>query len=97
MLTLPLRSLLMPTPYTKGSRPDPPAISKTVALMNFKSCRVIATSLNVLEMLSCLHSIYLVTISTPQRTFVLSESAKFQQKNTNVQFDTKFKIFKITL
>ena len=54
-LTLPVPSLLVriPTPYTKkgvGSG-GPPAISKTVALMNLKLCRVLETSFNVLEML----------------------------------------------
>ena len=54
-LTLPLPSLLVPTPYTKaggeGGRPDPPAISKTVGPMSVKFCRVSETSLNILEML----------------------------------------------
>ena len=52
-LTLPLPSLLVPTPFTKGGggRADPPAISKTVAPMNLKFCRVLETPLKVLEML----------------------------------------------
>ena len=51
-LTLPLPSLLVPPPYTKRGRPEsPPAISKTVAPMNVKFCRVLEKSLNVLEML----------------------------------------------
>ena len=41
-LTLPLPSPLVPTPFTKGEdRPDPHAISKTIAPMNFKFCRVL--------------------------------------------------------
>ena len=53
-LTFPLPSFLVPTPYTKGrggDLPDPTAISKTIASMNLKFCRVLATSFNVLVML----------------------------------------------
>ena len=50
-LTLPFPSLLVPTPFTKGVEPTPPAISKTVAPMNVKFCRVLETLLKVLEML----------------------------------------------
>ena len=83
---IPLPSFLVPAPYTKGGRPDPPAISKTVAFMNMKFCRVLETSLNVLEMLSCLHSVYLVIIVAPQRRCVLTEksldfSRKYQYLN----------------
>ena len=46
-----LLSLLAPTPFVRG-RPDPTAISKTVVLVNLKFCRVLETSLNVLEMLT---------------------------------------------
>ena len=47
---------------------------------------------------SCLHSLYLVTIVTPQRRCVLSgQSLVFSQKNTNIQIATKFTILKITL
>ena len=50
-LTLPFPSLLVPTPFTKGRADLPPAISKTVAPMNVKFCRVLETPLKVLEML----------------------------------------------
>ena len=50
-LTLPVPSLLVPTPYTKGGSSRPPAISNTVAPMNLKFCRVLETPLKVLEML----------------------------------------------
>ena len=49
-LTLPVPSLLVPTPDTGGSE-GPPAISKTLAPMNLKLCRVLETSFNVLKML----------------------------------------------
>ena len=49
-LTLPLPSFLVPTPFTKGGRPDPSDISNTIFPMNLKFCRVLETSLNVLEM-----------------------------------------------
>ena len=55
LLTLPFPSLLVPTyPHLLqggGGRADPPAISKTVAPMNVKFCRVLETPLKVLEML----------------------------------------------
>ena len=35
-----------------GDRPDPSAISKTVAPMNMEFCRVLETSLNILEILT---------------------------------------------
>ena len=54
-----------PTLYQGGGVAGPPAISNTVAPMNLKFCRVLETSFNVLE--SCLHSVYLVAIVTPQR------------------------------
>ena len=53
-MTLPLPKLLVPTPYTKGGGlglAGPPAVSKTFAPMYVKFCRVLETSLNVLEML----------------------------------------------
>ena len=37
--------------WYQGGRPDPPAISKTLAPMNLKFCRVLETSFNILEML----------------------------------------------
>ena len=48
-LTLPVPSLLVPTPDTRGVGRSPPAISKTLGPMNLKFCRVSETSLNVLE------------------------------------------------
>ena len=51
LLTLPLPSLLVPTPFTKGVEPTPQAISKTVAPMNVQFCKVLETPLKVLEML----------------------------------------------
>ena len=51
-LTLPFPSLLVPTPFTKGGRAEPPStISKTVTPMNLKFCRILETPLKVLEML----------------------------------------------
>ena len=54
-LTLPLPSLLVPTPFTNwgggGGRAESPAISKTVAPMNVNFCMVLETPLKVLEML----------------------------------------------
>ena len=53
-LSLPLQSLLVPTPFTKGgggSRADPSAISKTFAPMNVKFCRELDTPSKVFEML----------------------------------------------
>ena len=38
-------------PLNQGGSPGPPAISKTVAPMNLKFCRVLETSFDVLEML----------------------------------------------
>ena len=49
-LTLPLPSLLLPTPFTKGGGRGR-AISKIVAPMNMKFCRVLETPLKVSEML----------------------------------------------
>ena len=51
-LTLPLASLLVPTPFTGGGgggSAGPPTISKTVAPMNLKFCGVL--EINVSEML----------------------------------------------
>ena len=45
-----LPRLLVPTPFTKGGRPDPSAISKTIVPINVKFFRILDTSLNVLEM-----------------------------------------------
>ena len=52
-LTLPVPSLLVPTPYTKGGggSAGPPAIPKTLASMNLKFYRILDTSFDVLEML----------------------------------------------
>ena len=51
-LTLRFPSLLVPTPFTKGgSSLPPPTISKTIAPMNLKFCRVLETPFKVLEML----------------------------------------------
>ena len=63
-LSLPLPSLLLSTPFTRGGgTAGHPAISKTVALMKVKFCRVLETSLNVLEILKLfIHTDYLVTI-----------------------------------
>ena len=58
LLTLPVPSLLVPTPDTRGGggRPDPP-LSQTVAAMNMKFCMILETSQNILEILqSVLHS-----------------------------------------
>ena len=52
VLTLPVPSLLVPKPDTKGGwggSAGPPAILKTVALMNMKFHMVLETSLNILE------------------------------------------------
>ena len=75
-LTLPLPNFWYPHPLPGGGgggrRADPsPAISETVAPMNMKFCRVLETPLKVLE---TLHSVYLVTIATPQRRDVLGEN-----------------------
>ena len=53
LLTFPLPSLLVPTPFTQGGgfRADPPAISETVVPMNVKFCGILETPLKVLEML----------------------------------------------
>ena len=54
-LSLPLQSLLVPTPFTKGGGGGEsgrlPAISKTFAPMNVKFCRVLETPSKVFEML----------------------------------------------
>ena len=51
-LTLLVPSLLVPIPYTKGGgAARSPAISKTLAPMNLKFCRVLETSFKILEML----------------------------------------------
>ena len=54
VLTLPIPSLLVHTPDTKGGGggeglTDAPAISKILGLMNLKFCRVLETFLNVSE------------------------------------------------
>ena len=54
ILTLPLTSLLFPTPFTKGGGGGgarTPAISKTVAPTNVKFSRVLETPLKVLKLL----------------------------------------------
>ena len=52
MFTLPLPSLLVCTPFTKGGGvAGPPDISKTVAPINLKFCTVLETSLNFLQIL----------------------------------------------
>ena len=75
-----------------------PAISKTVAPTNFKFCRVLETSFNVLEMLK-LFTYFLLgyhTNSSKEKCFI-GKIARFQPKNTNIQIATKFTILKITL
>ena len=55
-LTLPVPSLLVPTPDTKGGgggSTGPPAISETLGPMNLKFCRILKTSLDVLRRISC--------------------------------------------
>ena len=50
ILTLPIPSLLVPTPDTNGGGGGgPPAISETLGPMNLKFCRALKTSLNVSE------------------------------------------------
>ena len=63
--------LPLPTLYTNGGgvQSNPPAISKTVVPMNVKFCRVLQTSLNVLEVLNLFTYCLLVT---PQRRCVSS-------------------------
>ena len=52
MLTLPLPSLLVPTPFTKGrGSAGPPCYLKTCCPISVKFCRVLETPLKVLEML----------------------------------------------
>ena len=46
-LTLPFLSRLVPTPFTKEGLARFPAISKTIAPMNLKFCRILETSLIV--------------------------------------------------
>ena len=52
-LTLPVPSLLIHKPDTKGGggRPDPLLSQKTLGPVNLKFCRVLETSPNVLEIL----------------------------------------------
>ena len=100
-LTLPLPSLLVPTPYTKGGggggRPDSSAISKAVTPMNVKFCRELETSLNVLKMLKlftqcllCYHS------NSLKGMYFVRKIARFQTKIPIIQIATKFTILKIT-
>ena len=97
-LTLPFPSLLVPTPFTKGggggsSRPPPPAISKTVAPMNMKFCRVLETPLKVLEMFK----LFLGYHSNPSKERCFGEIiARFQPKIPIIKIATKLTIFKIT-
>ena len=66
--------------FTKGgcSLPNPPAISETVAPMNLKFCRVLETSLNVLEMLK-LFLLGYHSNSSKERCF-MGKIARFQPK-----------------
>ena len=65
----------------------PPLYLKNHCPIRVKFCGVLETSLNVLEMLSCLHSVYLVTMATPQRRGVLS--------GKSVDFSRKYQCFKL--
>ena len=91
MLTLPVPSLLAPTPYTKGEgggSAGPPAISKTVAPINLKFCRVLEPSFNVLELLK----LFTHSNSSKERCFIGKTA-----ENTNIQIAAKFTILMITL
>ena len=46
---------------------------------------------------SCLHSVYLVTIATPQRRGVMGEIARFKPRIPIIHIATKLTIFKMTL
>ena len=78
--------------------PKPPAISKTVAPMNVKFCRILETPLKVLEMLKLftqsLHGYH--SNSSKERCFG-GKVARFQPKILIIQIATKFTIFKIIL
>ena len=99
MLTLPLPSLLVPTPYTNGGGlAGPPIILKTFAPMNVKFCRVLETHFNVLGMLKLFSYCLLVyhSNSSKEMNFV-GKIARFQPKIPIIHFATKFTILKITL
>ena len=72
-------------------------MSKTVAPMNVKFCRVLETPLNVLIMLKLFTWFYLVTIATPQKRGVWGKITRFQPKIPIIQIATNFTILKITL
>ena len=59
ILTLPLPSPLVPIPFTKEVGWTP-AISKTIAPVKEKFCRVLETPLNVVEMFKNLQVVYIV-------------------------------------
>ena len=84
ILTLPLLSLLAPTPIPGGvgGWPDPsPAISKTVVPMNLKFCGILETSINVLEMLKLFTWCLLVYGSNSSKQRCLSgKSVDFSRK-----------------
>ena len=79
LLILPLPSLLVPTPYTRGE--GPAAISKTVAPMNLKFCRVLETSFNVFRNGKVLYIVFtwLHCNSSKERQFI-GKIARFQPK-----------------
>ena len=69
-----------------GGSTGPPAISKTLGPMNLKFFKISETFLNVSEYKSCLLSVYLVTIATPQR--IGASSGK------SLDFSRKYQLFK---
>ena len=98
-LTLPVPNLLVPTPDTKGAggRPDLLGISKTVAPMNLKFCRVSETSFNILEMLTLFTKCLLGYHSNSSKERLYQENRQISAENTNIQIASKLTILKITL
>ena len=102
-LTLPVPSLLVPTPYNKGEEgggaAGPPVISTTVAPMNLKFCRALETCFNVLKMFK-LFTKYLLgyhSSSSKERCFI-GKIARFQPKIPIFNHTaTKFTVLKIIL
>ena len=75
-LTLPLPSLLVPTPSTKGGvgRADSPSYLKNRCPHERELLHGIRDVFESLRNIKVLHSVYLVTIATPQRRGVLEEN-----------------------
>ena len=91
---IPLPSLLVPAPFTKGgcqADPPPPSYLKNRCPHEREMLQ------GIRDTFESLRNVDVVTIATPQRRGIWGKIARSQPKVPIIQIATRFTIFKITL